>query len=84
MCQWGGDNAKATVNATEVPTTGDLVCAITPPNISSPLSSNEVQLVSLVPLPVLREVQRITSPQLSPSDEVQEIFIGGSGSEHHV
>ncbi len=84
MCQWGGDNAKATVNATEVPATGDLVCAITPPNISSPLSSNEVQLVSLVPLPVLREVQTITSPQLSPSDEVQEIFIGGSGSEHHV
>ncbi len=32
----------------------------------------------------MSEVQQIVSPQLSPSDEVQEIYIGGTGSQLQV
>ncbi len=82
MCRWGEDELEA-VNATEVPSTGELKCTVTQ-IISPPIGRNDVQRISLIPLPFLSEVQRITSPQLSPSDEVQEIFIGGNGSQLHV
>ncbi len=85
MCRWWGRDDTEAVNATEVPATGDLVCVTTIPKTPlSSLSENEVQRVSLIPQPVMKEVQQIVSPQLSRSDEVQEIFIGGRGSQLHV